>query len=285
MIPVEESVLKVICGYAGSKSKFADRIAQILLRHCPEHVFDLCCATGSVSMALVDVGYPPERITMVDAGPWGMFWSQIGRGTFDLVGFRTLMTHMPADPTKVAAWVEQDVASRPVSSSTFLVLQAASHGATPVWYDGANWRRGEGNRKYKARGFWTPPPGSKEKNPRGTIFRPEELVPRVEEIVEKMRGVEAFHAKAEMIPITDVVSSAVYCDPQYEGITSYGTTIDWRTTLVDRLGFARLFVSEGKPLEGAHATTCLYTRKRGGLNGAGAEEGAEEWLSTWRGAL
>ena len=277
--------MKVICGYAGSKSKFADVIAAILLRSSPQRVYDICCATGSVSMALVDAGLSPDRITMVDAGPWGWFWSQVGAGTFDLPAFRALMTTMPADPKKVAAWVEQDVATMPPIAISFLVLQAASHGATPVWHDGSGWRRGEGNRRYKARGFWSPPPGSKEKNPRGTIFRPEELVPRVEEIVVKMRGVNARCADAATVDVDDAASTAVYCDPQYEGITSYGATIDWNAVLVKRLHAAPLFISEGRALVGADDAVCVYTRKRGGLNGDGAKEGADEWLSTWRGAL
>lgn len=266
-------------GYAGGKRRFAPVIVDRLLTHSPERVFDLGCGSGAVSLELLNRGFPLDKLVMLDAGPWGWFWEAVGQGTLDLPRVRGFFEHiLKLPPLRVAAFVEAEVASLPPSAETFLVLQAAAFGSTPVWWDGVKWRRGEGNRGYKARGYWEPGPDSKETKPRGTIFTPEKVLQRTEEVVRRMRGVDARRGLVEDLELGS--TGLAYIDPPYASSSGYGEVMDLNAVLQS----ARLpvYISEGRKLAGSNEAWRLDSGRKGAsLNGKSRKttSDAEEWLN------
>ena len=108
--------------YQGGKT----RIAAAIVDHLPsgKPFYDLCCGCGAISIELVNRGYDPESITMLDKGPWGLFWEAIGRGSFDLDCFKHYCDDVP-EPTKVAQHM-RNLAVRPACQDTlyvYLLLQ------------------------------------------------------------------------------------------------------------------------------------------------------------------
>lgn len=258
-------------GYQGGKRRCADVIADVILSHRPQHVYDLGAGSGAVTLALVRRGFHPSKITAVDAGPWGDVWAAIGEGTFDVVRLEALLREAHArPPEEVKAWVEGTLASMPYTPESFLVLQAASHGATPVWHDGMGWRRGDGLRRYCARGYWQPGPGSKETKPRGTIFAADKIVTTARNIAVALRGIQGHRALVESIALKD--GAFLYCDPPYEGTSGYGYAMDWRSLLARH---RPLLLSEGRPMEDATRTMDLDARKGAALHGGSLGRGSE----------
>lgn len=275
----EKSKLVPPCGYVGGKRKFAAEIAARLLAHRPGRVYDIGAGSGAVSLALLAAGLPAEALTMVEAGPWGWFWRDAAEGVLDVSRIRALLQHaVDLPPREVAAWVEQDVATQPPSSATFVVLQAASFGATPVWWDGTGWRLGERHivRAYRARSHWEPGAGSTETKPRGTIFTPMRVADLVEQASKAVRGATVVCGRAEDLPPLED-SALAYIDPPYEGTSGYGATMDVPEVLRRLAGSA--YVSEGRPLPGATLTVQLSGHRKGAsLNGKG-NASKSEWLS------
>lgn len=250
----------------------------MILSYNPKCIADICCGSGAVTIELLNRGVDPSNILMVDAGPWGWFWRDVGAGEFDFALFESLWATMPRDPKLVASWVHKEIAMLPPSSVTFIILQAASFGSTPVWWDGKGWRRGEGNRKYKARSYWEPKATSKETKPRGTIFQPTEIPLRIQALMSSAKGIKGFASKAEVVDFMGV--DIMYVDPPYGGTSGYGVDIDWRSLV----GQCPVLVSEGVPLEGATKVVELASRKGASLNGKSSGN-SSEWLSTYESVL
>jgi hypothetical protein len=216
---------------------------------------------------------------MVDAGPWGEFWKAIGTGTLNIERLKSFFDRVRAlSPLDVARYVETDVAALPPTPETFLVLQSAAFGSTPVWWDGAGWRRGEMSvqRKYKARSYWEPGPDSVETAPRATIFTPEKIVKRVERIVEQGRGLNVVHGEAEDVELFH--PGVAYIDPPYAGFSGYGVTMDVDHIVINAL--VPVYVSEGRKMAGCdEAWKLAGGRKGAALNGKSGSSVAEEWLN------
>jgi hypothetical protein len=270
-------------GYTGGKRRFAAPIADRLLAHKPERIFDLGCGSGAVTMELLNRGFPLENLVMVDAGPWGWFWKAVADGTLDIMRVRSFFdVILKMDPRHVANFVESDVATLPPTAETFLVLQAAAFGSTPVWWDGNRWRRGEGNRGFQARGFWEPGPKSKETKPRGTIFTPEKILRRTEEAARRMRGIKAVHGKAEDLAL--MPPGVVYIDPPYANFSGYGEIMDLNRVLQGAK--IPVYISEGVRLVGSVEAWLLDGGRKGAaLNGKSRKDtsAAEEWLNFFPG--
>lgn len=269
------------CGYKGSKRKFATAIAQRITSDNPTYVFDLCCGSGSVTLALIELGFPPERLTVVEAGLWGAYWQAISCGSFDLGRLRKLLIDdLPADPRDVAKWVEQDVGGLPPSPETFIVLQAAAYGAIPTWWDGEKWRHDEprANRVYHARPFWQPGPTSKEKKPRGTIFNPKQIVLIVAEHMKRCAGLRVIYGDIITADLSSPPKTVYYMDPPYSGVTGYGHSFDVMEFI--QRGPRPLIVSEGIQLPGAAEVVEVGSRRRGNVTkGANERKCEAEYLN------
>jgi hypothetical protein len=210
----------------------------------------------------------PDQITMVEAGPWGMFWQAIADGSFSVERAAKLLSERPPDPKQVQHWVENTVCNMPISAETFLIIQAAAYGSTPAWHDGTKWRGDpSAKRSYHARPYWEPGPNSKEKKPRGTIFCSDKIIARLAAIKDKCAGISVIHGRLEDV-VFPAQNAVYYLDPPYQGTTGYAFELD-----VDQFctnGPRPLFVSEGRQISGATRAVEL-TSSRGGSVTAGSK--------------
>jgi len=262
-------------GYKGGKRKIAGAIADHLIRRKKTMIYDVCGGSGAVTLALIAADYPVDQITFVEAGPWGLFYKEASYGGLNMGYIREMFETMPKDLKKVADWVEKDIALRDPGAEEFLILQAASYGSTPVWHDGDRWRRGDrsANRAYKARSYWQPGSASKEKKPRGTIFRPDKIINAVAEIDVRCRGLEVHWGDAFEVEYKE--DAVIYLDPPYSGDTGYGYDLDTDTFISQRP--CALYLSEGLPKEGADSAEQLGVRRGGAVTNGSKRK--SEWLN------
>lgn len=241
--------------------------------------FDVCCGSGAVSIEAVERGQDPKSITMIDQGPWGLFWKAIGDGSFDLEIFRRHINNIPKNPKQVKEHVES-VYRQPLFLQDvpylFLILQASAVGGAAIYFKDGKWVRTSGFRDY-----WLPTETSSRRSPVNPMMpMPDTIFERVSEIVVKMKGVKGICADASNLQIQK--PSVVYIDPQYEGTTGYGYELDV-VKLANRLSEngSLVFVSEGKAL--SQSAICLSEgRSKGGITGDRKKEANQEWLSCFR---
>ena len=84
--------------YQGAKHRYAAAIIDRIKPRFDEPFYDLCCGSGTVSIELVNRGFNPKLLYMVDSGPWGIFWYSVGKGSFNLNRFRKLLERIPDRP-------------------------------------------------------------------------------------------------------------------------------------------------------------------------------------------
>lgn len=246
----------------GGKRRVAPEIARLVMKENPPAFFDLCAGSGAVALGVIDAGFPAGMVTMIEAGPWGLVWKAVSQGSFAIDVLKRMFEHeMPEDPKAVAAWLKLDVALRPPSPETFLVLQAGSFGSVSVWWDGNRWRQAnpEHNRGYNPRQYWEPGSDSKEKKPRGTIFNPGNIVAMMDRICTRCLGMKAVHGKIEEADLSASAGTIFCMDPPYKGDSGYGVSVDVDAFI--RSAPRPLWVLEGRPLEGA--THQLLAMRRG----------------------
>lgn len=116
-----------LCGYMGSKRRWASELARAL--------------TDDVV---------PDEVVLVDAGPWGDFWTTIVQPGAVCDVAHHLDEWANETPSLVALWpvlAEQppsdDAARR---AAQFLCLQARTPSCVPVWWDGGRWVGPTGSR-------------------------------------------------------------------------------------------------------------------------------------------
>lgn len=274
--------LRVPCTYQGGKQRIAAQIADFLLEAAPgpDSIFyDLCCGSAAVSIELVNRGVSPSRIFMLDISSWGLLWSAIGAGTFDLEFFGQLLSGLPDDVRDFKAHM-LSLAKAPVGSreaEIYLVLQSCSFGGKQIWRNGDVWM----NTCF--RDYWEPTATSVRRSPVNPMQPSStELQRRVKALVEGMKGVTCLQADVMTLLAHPLPSDAVvYVDPPYQGTTGYAFGFDV-ASFVRRfieLNKAPLFVSEGVPLSGKAARLALRGAK-GGISGARLGR-QQEWLSSF----
>jgi hypothetical protein len=135
--------------YQGSKY----RIAHKLVDQIPIHLnielefVDGCCGSGAFAMALLEREIAqPDQITMVDSGPWGWVWEQVGRGDFPLESLRYLIQGAPKYAEQLQSWLytiaemSKEIHKKPnlypniatYYTPAFLLLQAGANSSLPV---------------------------------------------------------------------------------------------------------------------------------------------------------
>jgi hypothetical protein len=264
--------------YQGGKQRIAPQIVEAMKVPAHAQFYDLCCGTGAVSMSLVSRGHNPSRITMVDQGPWGIFWEAIGLGKFDMDAFRGITLRLPPEPAKIKSKIEEMYRENPVATDIpyiFLLLQACAIGGCAVSLENGKWKRSSGFRDY-----WLPTETSSRRSPVNPMMpMPSTIVDRAEEIAFRMKGVTGICGDAALIgPVA--CGSVAYIDPQYEGTTSYPYSIR-AVSVAQKLG-CKAWVSEGRALS-AEAVQISGGRAKGGVTGDRKRAANEEWLSPFFG--
>lgn len=260
--------------YQGGKSRLAKRtIDEWWPTDAP--FWDLCCGCGAISIEMVNRGYPTEEIRMVDAGPWGMFWREIGDGTFSLGTFSDYVAEMPSDPRCIKGFLEE-LSRQPASIDTaevFVLLQAGSFGGKAIWIADDRWR----NTTFRS--YWEPTATSSRRSPVNPMMpMPATLLSRLERTAEVMQGVVGLCADVLDIEAQIEPGSLVYIDPPYDGTTAYGHALDVVPVARRLASGSAVFVSEGRPLS-RHALRLSAGRAKGGISGDRAVRANEEWLS------
>lgn len=264
--------------YQGGKGRLAAAISELI--HVPDgDIFcDLCCGSGAVSLAMLDAGLSPERLVMVDKGPWGDFWAAVGEGAFDCDRLESIVAEMPDDPSEIKNHLE-DLASRPVDKDsiyTFLLLQAGAFGGKAVGVRDSRWV----THGFRAR--WTPKPGCNRKSPVNPMMpMPATILVRMREIVRRCQGLVGLCG--DVADFTPMVPAVCYIDPPYEGTTDYvGGELD---VVVVAKGLGRpCYVSEGRAL-GNCSLLLAGGRRKGGISGKRSTKANEEWLSAFNAPL
>jgi hypothetical protein len=223
---------------------------------------------------MVNRGYSPSDIRMVDAGPWGLFWNAIGDGTFSTKIVSDYVEQMPSDLRHFRGFMEE-LSKQPASIDTaevFVLLQASSFGGKAIWIEDNKWR----NTSFRA--YWEPTATSSRRSPVNPMMpMPGTLLTRLERTASLMRGV--WGRCADVVHIESMIEpeSLVYIDPPYDGTTAYGHVLD-AVPVGRRLAtHSDVFVSEGRPLSST-AVQLSAGRAKGGI-GNRAVRANEEWLS------
>jgi 16S rRNA G966 N2-methylase RsmD len=235
--------------------------------------YDLCCGSGAITVELLNRGWDPAAIVMVDVGPWGRIWRAFGEGSFDLCCFRAEIDAVPAEPAAVQSYL-QSLANQPVDADKllyrYLILQAGAFGGKAVWIDKDRWKT-PGFRSY-----WYPTATSSRRSPVNPMMpMAETLYKRVAILAPRARGIRAFCLSVTATPWDTSRDGIVYLDPPYTGTTAYADTFDVEA-------FARsspfvTWISEGRALVGK-ATRLSGERSKGGISG-NRVGGNEEWLT------
>ena len=231
-------------------------------RHASRDVpfLELCCGGAAVSLELISRGKPPELITLVDAGPWGLFWKAIGEGWFDISLFHAFLEDIPNDTSEVPDWMG-DRAREPCSPCDvpylFPLLQSASFGGVPVGYDAAS-------SAWVKKGTWAM---------EGSNVNYKTLLPvvarRIERLAVHMRGVSVTCGAVEDVCVD--AGAVAYFDPPYKGTAGYAHSTD-TFSIISRT-CAPVYVSERVPLNpGARK---IVSRARSGLNSLNERDDSE----------
>lgn len=255
--------------YQGGKQRIAGKIIDIINPN-EKHFYDLCCGSGAVSIELLNRGFDKNNIHMVDVGPWGMFWGEVGSGSFDLDRFKSYCDLIPVDPIKIKDFLSE-LAKTPANidpSYIFLLLQAGSFGSKAIWINDGKWV------VHGFRNYWQPTATSNRRSHVNPMMpMPKTLFDRTVNVCENMFGVKAEHIGVKNYFIEP--DSIVYIDPPYNNMTVYGETFD-----VVEFALAsnrRCYVSEAYPLNDK-AIQITTGNKKGGISGERANSN-EEWLS------
>jgi site-specific DNA-adenine methylase len=255
--------------YQGGKQRIAGQILDII-KPQGEHFYDLCCGSGAISIELVNQGYTPEAVSMLDASPWGLFWQMIGDGSFNLSEFKNHIIEIPNDPKLIQAHLK-NLSRQPADIATvyiYLLLQAGSFGGKSIWIANNKWQN------CSFRSYWLPTATSNRRSHVNPMMpMPGTLYDRVAEICDKMYGVHGYYQNIDSFKPGDGI---VYIDPPYASTTHYGHDFDL-LEYVSKLNSC--WVSEQKALSD-NAYLITSTRKKGGISGD-RKQFNEEWLSNF----
>lgn len=259
--------------YQGGKQRLASKIIDAI-NPTNQLFYDLCCGSGAISIELINRGYDPQKIYMLDRSPWGMVWKHVGDGTFNLKKFKKYCDEVPKDQTLIKEHIA-NLSKTPAQIDTpyiFLLLQATSFGGKSIWVEHVNNEYKWANCSF--RGYWTPTETSNRRS-RVLSMHPQANViyERMETICECMKGIHGYCCDIFELKIEK--EALVYIDPPYDKYTRYGHAFDVMQYI--KTLNQKCYVSEGKSLS---ESAILLTKgmSKGGIFG-NRRKLHEEWLS------
>ncbi len=272
--------IRVACSYQGGKQRIASQVVDHLLqagKGSNTHFYDLCCGSGAVSIELVNRGINPSRISMLDISSWGVFWSAIGAGSFNIGAFEQLISELPNDKRDFKAHMAR-LAATPVGKDEAVIyplLQACSFGGKQIWRNGEFWANAF------FRDYWEPTATSVRRSPANPMQPgPTELVRRIKALMSGMQGVTCINMDIMSILDSTLPSNTVvYVDPPYQSTTKYAFDFDLNTFVnkFKEINDVPLFVSEGIPMNDG-SILLRFGGAKGGISGVRKGK-HEEWLS------
>lgn len=223
--------LKPLTGFMGSKRADAPRLCEMLLG-----------------------GVMPDRVILVDSGPWGDVWRTLssGVGRFEVATLLRMWDERGRLPDVWPDLLYPPRADAAERAAQYLCLQARSASCVPVWWS-SDARR------------WESPSGSPsgvcalaKRSKGGRQAGPARGLVRIETLAERVDALAAIDwSRVEVITedvgaVRPVPGSVVYLDPPYEGAPRYASlcprsevlrVAKWHAAAADLV-----VVSEGEPL-------------------------------------
>lgn len=281
--------LEIPCSYQGGKQRLAKQIVDIFYAeneiNDKTKFYDLCCGSGAVSLELINRGFNPNNITMIDDGCFGQFWQDIANNEFELNVFRKEIDKIPS--LEYIQFYLKELSIKPVNkdmmSYHYLLLQAGAFGSKQVYIRDEQWIV-PGFRSY-----WLPTETSNRKSPVNPMMpMSETLYKRVENIVNQISG--CIIASKENVFQTVYrldeewesgnKNIIVYIDPPYSNTTGYKESFDIYELERQIWNNVSIYISEGYEMKDAKHTYLLSKgRTKGNISGDVKKKPVEEWLN------
>ena len=286
---MKSGILEIPCSYQGGKQRLAKQIVDIFYKenniNDDTKFFDLCCGSGAISLELVNRGFNPNNITMIDNGCFGQFWQDIANGEFDLDIFKREIENLP-NLENIQSYLKK-LSDLPVDEDKmvyhYLLLQAGAFGSKQIWIENNRWK----NNTFRS--YWLPTETSNRRSPVNPMMpMPNTLYNRVEAIVEQLSG--SIIASRESV--FDAVyrideernkgnkNIIIYIDPPYANTTGYKETFDIYSLEGQIWSTSPIYISEGYKMQGASESYLLSVgRTKGNISGEAKKKPTEEWLN------
>lgn len=276
------------CTYQGGKQRIASNIIDIILNTCnineETKFIDLCCGSGSLSLELINRGFNPYNIIMVDAGCMGMFWEAVAINEFNLKLFKDKINDIPSIEY-IQSYLKKISKQSPNNEIVYdyLILQAGAFGSKQIWIENNQWKN------CSFRNYWKPNSTSNRKSPVNPMMpMPNTLFERVERIVNKIGGkINGYYGKSEdyikwYFNNYDNNNVIIYIDPPYINTTKYGFEINLIETINHIPKSIPIFISEGYIMEYANQNWIIDINKnKGNISGKGNKHYNKEYLNLY----
>lgn len=286
---MKSDILEIPCSYQGGKQRLAKQIVDIFYKenniNDDTKFFDLCCGSGAISLELINRGFNPNNITMIDNGCFGQFWQDIANGEFDLDIFKREIEKLP-NLENIQSYLKK-LSDLPVDEDKmvyhYLLLQAGAFGSKQIWIENNKWK----NNTFRS--YWLPTETSNRRSPVNPMMpMPNTLYNRVESIVKQLSG--SIIASRESV--FDAVyrideernkgnkNIIIYIDPPYANTTGYKETFDIYSLEGQIWSTSPIYISEGYKMQGASESYLLSIgRTKGNISGEAKKKPTEEWLN------
>lgn len=286
---MKPDILEIPCSYQGGKQRLAKQIVDIFYKenniNDDTKFFDLCCGSGAISLELINRGFNPNNITMIDNGCFGQFWQDIANEEFDLDIFKREIENLP-NLENIQSYLKK-LSDLPVNEDKmvyhYLLLQAGAFGSKQIWIENNKWK----NNTFRS--YWLPTETSNRRSPVNPMMpMPNTLYNRVESIVKQLSG--SIIASRESV--FDAVyrideernkgnkNIIIYIDPPYANTTGYKETFDIYSLEGQIWSTSPIYISEGYKMQGASESYLLSVgRTKGNISGEVKKKPTEEWLN------
>ena len=286
---MKSDILEIPCSYQGGKQRLAKQIVDIFYKenniNDDTKFFDLCCGSGAISLELINRGFNPNNITMIDNGCFGQFWQDIANEEFDLDIFKREIENLP-NLENIQSYLKK-LSDLPVDEDKmvyhYLLLQAGAFGSKQIWIENNKWK----NNTFRS--YWLPTETSNRRSPVNPMMpMPNTLYNRVEAIVKQLSG--SIIASRESV--FDAVyrideernkgnkNIIIYIDPPYANTTGYKETFDIYSLEGQIWSTSPIYISEGYKMKGASESYLLSVgRTKGNISGEAKKKPTEEWLN------
>lgn len=273
-----KTVLKPPCTYQGGKQRYAKQIIDIIYQQNEINedtkFYDLCSGSGAISLELINRGFNPKNITMVDKSPWGLFYKLIGQSKFDADMFKKCIDKVPNDKNYIKEYIS-NISKESIDEFCiykFLLLQATSFGGKQVDIKDDKWIH-NGFRDY-----WQPTETSIRRSPVNPMQPVKsELFDRVKLLVDNCKGINCLYDDILDINLTKEDNSIIYIDPPYMNTTGYNNNDFNIHDFIDKNKELKLYISEGQQM----LDNAIRLDKSGAKGGITAKKKSrtEEWLN------
>ena len=286
---MKSDILEIPCSYQGGKQRLAKQIVDIFYKENniddDTKFFDLCCGSGAISLELINRGFNPNNITMIDNGCFGQFWQDIANSEFDLDIFKREIENLP-NLENIQSYLKK-LSDLPVDEDKmvyhYLLLQAGAFGSKQIWIENNKWK----NNTFRS--YWLPTETSNRRSPVNPMMpMPDTLYNRVEAIVEQLSG-SIIASKESVFDAVYRIDEErnkgnkniiIYIDPPYANTTGYKETFDIYSLEGQIWSTSPIYISEGYKMQGASESYLLSVgRTKGNISGEAKKKPAEEWLN------